>query len=113
MKLLATWLLHAIALLAVAYFMPAIHVHGLGTALIASAVIGLVNTLIRPILVILTLPITIVTLGLFILIINGALFYTVGQLLNGFHVDTIQAGVIGAIVYSVISWVLSAVFVRD
>ncbi|MDP3677463.1 MAG: phage holin family protein [Methylotenera sp.] len=113
MKLLLVWLLNALALLAVAYFVPNIHVAGFTAALVAALVIGLVNMLIRPILVILTLPITILTLGLFILVINGVLFYTVGHWLQGFEVKTLMAGIIGAIVYSVFSWLLTAIFIED
>ncbi|MDD2933566.1 MAG: phage holin family protein [Methylotenera sp.] len=113
MKLLLVWLLNALALFAVAYFVPNIHVAGFTAALIAALVIGLVNMLIRPILVILTLPITILTLGLFILVINGVLFYTVGHWLQGFEVRTLMAGIIGAIVYSVFSWLLTAIFIED
>jgi len=71
-------------------------------------VLGLINTLIRPILVLLTLPVTILTLGLFIFVINGLLFWAVGSYISGFHVDGFWAGVFGAIVYSLISWALSA-----
>lgn len=113
MKLLLVWLLNALALLAVAYFVPNIHVAGFTAALVAAMVIGLVNMLIRPILVILTLPITILTLGFFILVINGVLFYTVGHWLQGFEVSTLMAGIIGAIVYSVFSWLLTAIFIED
>jgi putative membrane protein len=112
MKLLIGWLLNALALLAVAYFIPGIHVSSFMSALIAAAVIGLANMLIKPILLILTLPVTILTLGLFIFVINGLLFWLAGYLLQGFDVRTITAGIIGAIVYSVISWILSAVFVN-
>lgn len=111
MKLILGWLLNALALLAVAYFVPDIHISGLGIALIAAVVIGLVNVLIKPILVILTLPVTILTLGLFILVINGALFWAVGNFLQGFSVLTFKAGVIGALAYSVISWLLSALLI--
>jgi len=111
MNLLIAWLLNALALLAVAYFIPEIHVANFTTALIAAFVIGLVNMLIRPILVILTLPITILTLGLFILVINGALFYAVGNWLQGFQVNTFLAGCIGALVYSVISYLLTAIVI--
>jgi putative membrane protein len=69
--------------------------------------------LIRPILVILTLPITILTLGLFILVINGLLFYAIAYLISGFDVQTLGAGIIGALVYSVISWILSALLIKD
>ena len=112
MKLLIGWLLNALALLAVAYLIPGIHVSSFMSALIAAAVIGLANMLIKPILLILTLPVTILTLGLFIFVINGLLFWLAGYFLQGFDVKTVTAGIIGAIVYSVISWVLSAVFVN-
>lgn len=111
MKLLIGWLLNALALLGVAYFVPGITVSNFTAALIAAAVIGLVNMLIKPILLILTLPVTIITLGLFIFVINGILFWLVGNFLDGFDVKTLMAGIIGAIVYSVISWVLSAIVV--
>ena len=111
MKLILSWLLHALALLAVAYFVPDIHVSGLGVALIAAVVIGLVNMLIKPVLVILTLPVTILTLGLFILVINGVLFWGIGHFLKGFDVGTLQAGIIGALAYSVISWLLTTLLI--
>ena len=111
MKLLIGWLLNALALLAVAYLVPDIHVSNFMSALIAAAVIGLANMLIKPILLILTLPVTIITLGLFIFVINGILFWLAGYFLQGFDVKTITAGIIGAIVYSIISWILSAVLV--
>jgi len=111
MKLLLGWLLNALALLAVAYFVPDIHISGLVIALIAAIVIGLVNILIKPILVILTLPVTILTLGLFILLINGFLFWGVGHVLQGFTVSTFKAGIIGALAYSVLSWLLSALLI--
>lgn len=111
MKLLIGWLLNALALLAVAYFVPDIHVSSFGSALIAAAVIGLVNMLIKPILLILTLPVTILTLGLFIFVINGLLFWLSAYFLPGFEVKTVIAGIIGAIVYSIISWILSAIII--
>lgn len=113
MKLLFVWILNALALLAVAYFVPDIHVADFLTALIAALVIGLVNMLIKPILVILTLPITILTLGLFILVINGLLFYGVGHWLQGFDVKTLTAGIIGALLYSALSWLLAALLIDD
>ena len=113
MKLLLVWMLNALALIAVAYYVPNIHVADFLTALMAALVIGLVNMLVKPILVILTLPITILTLGLFILVINGLLFYAVGNWLNGFEVETLTAGMIGALVYSVLSWLLTAIVIED
>lgn len=113
MKLLLVWLLNAIALIAVAYLVPNIHVANFTAALIAALVIGLVNMLIKPILVLLTLPITLLTLGLFILVINGVLFYAVGNWLEGFKVSTLFAGMIGALVYSIISYLLAAIVIDD
>lgn len=110
-KLLIGWVLNALALMGVTYIVPGIQVASFTTALIAAVVIGLVNMLIKPILVILTLPVTVLTLGLFILVINGILFWLVGNFLDGFAVQTLMAGIIGAIVYSVISWVLSAIVI--
>ncbi|HSI45067.1 MAG TPA: phage holin family protein [Methylophilus sp.] len=108
-KLLIVWVLNALALMAVAYLVPGIHVANFTAALIAALVIGLVNILIKPLLVLLTLPITLLTLGLFILVINGLLFWAVGNYLQGFSVSSIVVGVIGALVYSVISGILSAI----
>lgn len=108
MILLIVWILNAIALLAVAYLLPSIEVSGFVSALVAAAVIALVNVLIRPLLILLTLPVTILTLGLFILVINGLLFYLVGEILEGFQVQSLLAGIVGAILYSIISWLLTS-----
>jgi putative membrane protein len=108
-RLLITWLLNTIALLAVAWLMPSIQVASVGTALLAALVLGLVNTLIRPLLIILTLPVTLLTLGLFLLVINGLLFWAVGSLLDGFTVASFWSGFFGAILYSLISGLLAAV----
>jgi putative membrane protein len=111
MKFLVGWLLNALALMAVANFVPDIHVSNLAIAAVAAVVIGLANVLIKPILTIFTLPITIITLGLFIFVINGFLFWGVGHFLQGFEVNTIKAGIIGAFAYSVVSWLLSAIVI--
>lgn len=108
MYLLLIWILNALALIAVANFVPGIHVDGFAAALIAAFFLGLVNTLIRPILLILTLPVTMVTLGLFIFVINGLLFWFTGSILKGFVVDSFWSGVLGAVLYSIFSWALSA-----
>ena len=113
MRLLLVWLINAVALLAVPYVMPSISVDSFGAALIAALLLGLVNAVIRPILVILTLPVTLLTLGLFVFVINGLLFWFVGSHLDGFHVNGLWAGVFGAIVYSMISWLLSSLLLRE
>lgn len=108
MKLLLIWILNALALLAVANFAPGIHLDTFTDALIAAFFLGLVNTLIRPLLLLLTLPVTLLTLGLFIFVINGLLFWFVGSVLKGFVVDGFWYGVMGAVLYSIFSWALSA-----
>ncbi len=108
LRILTVWLINAVALLAVAYVMPSIHVDGFGTALVAAVVLGLVNAVIRPILILLTLPATILSLGLFIFVINGLLFWLVGSYLQGFTVGGFWSGFFGAIIYSIVSWALSS-----
>ena len=87
MSMILVWILNAVALLAVAYLLPGITVASFGSALIAALVLGLVNMLVKPVLVLLTLPITIVTLGLFLIVINALLFWFVGSVLKGFQVN--------------------------
>ena len=108
MRLLLVWLVNTVSLIAVAYLMPSISVSSFTTALVAALILGLVNAVIRPILILLTLPATILTLGLFIFVINGLLFWFVGSFIEGFVVGGFWAGFFGAIVYSLISWLLSA-----
>ena len=108
MKLLLVWLINAAALMAVAYLLPGISVASFVTALVAALVLGLVNAVIRPVLVLLTLPATVLTLGLFIFVINGLLFWFVGSFISGFVVAGFWWGMIGAIAYSIVSWALSA-----
>lgn len=105
--LILVWILNALALLAVAYLLPGIAVASFGSALIAALVLGLVNMLVKPVLVLLTLPITIVTLGLFLIVINALLFWFVGSVLKGFQVNGFWWAVGGAILYSIISGLLT------
>ena len=108
MKLLLVWLINALALMAVAYLLPGIAVASFLTALVAALVLGLVNAVIRPVLILLTLPVTLLTLGLFIFVINGLMFWLVGSFISGFTVAGFWPGVFGAIAYSIVSWALSA-----
>jgi putative membrane protein len=107
MQLLVIWILNALALLTVAYVLPGITVDGIESALIAALILGLINTLLRPLLILLTLPVTVVTLGLFILVINGLLFWFAGSVLKGFEVSGFWVGVAGALLYSIFSSVLA------
>jgi len=108
LRLLLVWLLNALALMAVAYLMPSVQVASFGAALVAALVLGLVNALVRPVLVLLTLPVTVITLGIFYFVLNGLLFWGVGSLLEGFHVGGLGSGILGGILYGLIAWALSA-----
>ena len=112
MRLILTWLINAAALLAVPYLMHSVSFSSIGSALVAALVLGLVNTLIRPILIVLTLPVTVVSLGLFIFVLNGFMFWLVAQMVSGFHVTSFWAAVGGALLYSVISWALSTLLLK-
>lgn len=103
LTLLLVWVLNAVALLAVAYLLPGIKVDGFASALWAALILGLVNTLVKPLFQLLTLPLTIVTMGLFLFVINGLMFWMVGSMLSGFHVSGFWWAVGGAIVYTLIS----------
>jgi putative membrane protein len=113
LRLLVLWLINSLALLTVAYVLPGIDVANFTTAMIAAVVLGLVNAFIRPVLILLTLPVTLLTLGLFIFVINGLLFWMVGSWLEGFTVAGFWSGFFGAIVYSIISWALSSVLLGE
>lgn len=108
MRLLAIWTINALALLALPYVVPSVHVASFGTALIVALVLGLINAVLRPLLILLTLPVTLLTLGLFIFVINALLFQFAGNLVNGFHVGGFWSALIGSIGYSLISWALSS-----
>ncbi len=108
MRLLLIWVLNALALLTVANLMPGIEIDGFEAALVAALFLGFVNTLIRPILLVLTLPATLLTLGLFIFVINGLLFWFIGSVLKGFVVEGFWYGVAGSMLYSFFSWGLQA-----
>lgn len=113
MRLILTWFINAAALLALPYLMHSVRVTHLGAALLAALLLGLVNTLIRPLLLLLTLPVTVLSLGLFIFIVNGFMFWLVAQLVEGFHVDSFGSAVGGALLYSVISWALSTLLLKN
>lgn len=112
MTLLLVWILNAVALLIVAYLLPGITVASFGAALIAALVLGLLNTLVKPVLVLLTLPITVITLGLFLLVLNALVFWFAGSILKGFQVAGFWWALAGAVVYSLISGLLSRLLVQ-
>jgi putative membrane protein len=109
MKLILNWAMSALALLAVAYLVPSITIASFWSALAAALVLGLVNAVLRPLFILLTLPVTLLTLGLFIFVINGLLFWFAGSLFSGFTVAGFWSGFFGAIIYSLVCWALGAI----
>lgn len=108
LKILAKWLLSATALLAVAYLYSGVQVQSFASALIAAFVIGLFNAVLRPVLVILTLPVTIVTVGLFLFVINALMFWAAAGVLSGFHVAGFGAALLGSLIYSVLGLLIES-----
>lgn len=117
MKLILKWLLSAAALLAVAYVYSGVQVSTFTSALVAALVLGLLNTIVRPVLVVLTLPVTLVTLGLFLFVINALMFWAASGLLEGFQVSGFGAALLGSLIYSalgiVIDSALQSLFSRE
>ena len=112
MKTLVRWLLLASALLLVAYLYPGVSVTSFGSAMIAAFVIGIFNTRLRPLLVLLTLPVTLLTLGLFLFVINALMFWAAANVLDGFSVAGFTAALIGSLIYSVCGIVIDAAMER-
>lgn len=112
MKLLLKWLLSAAALLLVAYLYSGVEVRSFGAAMVAAFVIGLFNVVLRPVLVVLTLPVTLVTLGLFLLVVNGLVFWLASGLLGGLQVSGFWAAVWGALLYSACGLVIDSLLAR-
>jgi putative membrane protein len=108
MQLILRWLISALALLTLPYLMSGITVSSFYIALIVAVVLGLINAVVRPLLILLTLPVTILTLGLFILVINALLFWFVASFVDGFQVSGFWAAFFGAILYSLITWAANA-----
>jgi len=103
MKLISRILGTALALVLTAYIVPGIDVAGIYPAIIAALILGILNVIVKPILVILTLPITIITLGLFMFVINAALFMFAASFIEGFSVDGFLVALLGSLIVSVVS----------
>lgn len=112
MKILVRWLLLAAALLLVAHLYPGVVVQSFGAAMIAALVLGLFNAVLRPLLVLLTLSVTLLTLGLFLFVINALMFYFAASVLDGFSVRGFGAALIGSLIYSVCGLVIDAAMER-
>lgn len=105
MRFLARLIITALSLVFVTYVVPGFEVSGFYPALIAALVLGILNAIVRPVLIVLTLPITILTLGLFIFVINAALFLFAASFIQGFAIASFGAALLGSILVSAISWV--------
>ncbi|MBX3643288.1 MAG: phage holin family protein [Rubrivivax sp.] len=112
MKTIVRWLLLAAALLLVAHLYSGVAVASFQSALIAAFVIGLLNTLVRPLLVLLTLPVTLLTLGLFLFVINALMFWWAGSMFDGFKVASFGAALLGSLIYSLCSMVIDSAMER-
>ena len=112
MKFILKWLLSAAALLAVAYLYSGVVVTSFTAALIAAAVLGALNTVVKPLLVLLTLPVTLVTLGLFLFVINALMFWAAAGLLSGLNVTGFAAALIGSFIYSALQLAIEFVLQR-
>jgi len=111
MKFLARLLLNGIAIIVAQYFVPGLHISTPAAAIVAGIFLGLVNTLVRPVLLLLTLPLTLLTLGLFIFVINSACLALAAFLVPGFSIDGFGSAFFGALIVSLVSWVLSGVLI--
>ena len=112
MKLIIRWLLLAASLLLVAHLYSEVTVASFGAAMVAALVLGLLNTLVRPLLVLLTLPVTLLTLGLFLFVINALMFWSAAHVLSGFGVASFGAALIGSVIYSLSGMVIDVAMER-
>lgn len=112
MKVLVRWMLLAASLLLVAQLTPSVQVGSFATAMLAALVLGLLNALVRPLLVLLTLPVTLLTLGLFLFVINALMFYWAANLLEGFSVTGFGAALLGSLIYSACGLVIDVALER-
>lgn len=113
MQFVISFLLNALALWVVTYFYSGVHADSTLALLVAALVFGVVNAIVRPILLVFSLPFIILTMGLFIFVVNGVTFWLVGGLVPGFHVDGLWAGIIGSVLLGIVSWVINAIGLRS
>lgn len=103
MEILINWLISALAIIVSAYILPGVHVSGFTTALVTAVILGIINAVIKPIIVILTLPITVLTLGLFTLVINALIILLASSIVPGFKVDGFWWALIFSVVLSIVN----------
>ena len=113
MRFLARLLLNGLAILVAAWLIPGVRLAGSVPALVAGTILGVVNALVRPILLLLTLPFTLITLGLFIFVVNAICFALTAALVPGFEIDGFFSAFFGALLVSIVSWLLNALLADD
>jgi putative membrane protein len=113
MRFLARLLLNGLAIIAAAWLIPGLYLSGAAPALVAGAILGVVNALVRPVLLILTLPLTLITLGLFIFVINALCLALTAALVPGFEISGFWSAFFGALLVSIVSWILNGLLARD
>jgi putative membrane protein len=113
MRFLARLFLNGLALLVAAYFVPGLSLSSPAAALFAGAALGVVNAIVRPVLLVLTFPFTLLTLGLFIFVVNGLCLGLAAAIVPGFEIASFTAAFFGALIVSIVSWILNGVFIAD
>jgi putative membrane protein len=113
MRFLARLVLNGVAIIVAAWIVPGLQLTGVLPALVAGAILGVVNALVRPVLLILTLPLTLVTLGLFIFVINALCLALTASVVPGFEISGFWAALFGALLVSIVSWILNGLFASD
>jgi putative membrane protein len=112
MRILARVLLNGVAIMVAGYFIPGLTLAGPGTALLAGAILGVVNALVKPVLIVLTLPLTLVTLGLFLFVVNALCLGLTAALVPGFDIAGFWSMLFGALIVSVVSWILNGLLLE-
>jgi len=107
MHIIFNWLIYTLAITITSYILPGVEISGLKAALLAAAVLGLINVILRPILIFFTLPVTILTMGLFVLVINAGLVLLASKLVNGFYVAGFWWALCFSLVIAVVNWLLN------
>jgi len=113
LRLLIVWLINTVSLFILPHLISSIYLKNFMTAMASALVLGLINALIKPIFTLLTLPVTLLTMGLFVFVLNGLLFWFVSHLIPGFQVAGFWSAVGGALLYSIIAWSLSTLLLRE
>lgn len=113
MKFIIKCLISSVALILMAYFIPGISFDSFVTVLVTALILGVINAVIRPIILLLTLPINVLTLGLFTFVINALMLWIVHLLVQGFHITNFSTAILAALIYWLINWMINLLFIDD